>query len=161
MDVNKDTQTSSNLNFNRVYLEQFITDATDRNQVKETIAEANAAESLRCYFNENKALFNAFNKREGERLKGDFVSGISGGRRDGRFEGVRYCEYFTELSRRFCVLESFVLRPVELESREEITRAHLSVRYRSIELLEDVLSIIIIGNRAFPLFYNDAVIQCV
>ncbi|KKL44747.1 hypothetical protein LCGC14_2362580, partial [marine sediment metagenome] len=49
---------------------------------------------------------------------------------------------YDELIRRFNVLESFVLVPIELENTKELAEEHLNTRLRSIEMLEEVLELV-------------------
>ncbi len=56
---------------------------------------------------------------------------------------------YDELTRLFNVLEGFVLVPIELENTKELAEEHLTVRIRSIEMLEEVLELVAVKGEAF------------
>ncbi len=56
---------------------------------------------------------------------------------------------YDELTRLFNMLESFVLIPIELENTKQLAEEHLTVRLRSIEMLEEVLELIAVKSWAF------------
>ena len=56
---------------------------------------------------------------------------------------------YDELTRLFNMLESFVLIPIELENSKQLAEEHLSVRLRSIEMLEEVLELVAVKSSAF------------
>ena len=123
MGVTKSPGIGKDSDFHRAYLEGIITNAADREQAEETIAEAKAAASLRCYFNKNT---------------------------DARW-------YVAELTKRFSILENYVLTPVELQNTRQIASVHLLVRNQSIELLEEVLNTIPVSSEVFPLVDSEPV----
>ena len=53
-----------------------------------------------------------------------------------------------ELNRLFNKLESFVLKPIELQNSKELSEQHLAVRYRSIEVIEKVLVLVNVESEA-------------
>ena len=56
---------------------------------------------------------------------------------------------YEELTRLFNILESFVLMPIELENTKQLAEEHLTVRLRSIEMLEEVLELVAVESFAF------------
>ncbi len=56
---------------------------------------------------------------------------------------------YDELTRLFNMLESFVLIQIELENTKQLAEEHLTVRLRSIEMLEEVLELIAVKSWAF------------
>lgn len=75
-----------------------------------------------------------------ERLRSHFKNNTLLGRTEADYE---------ELTRLFNMLESFVLIPIELENTKQLAEEHLSIRTRSIEMLEEVLELVEVKSRAF------------
>lgn len=126
--------------FLQAYLEGSIVSEADRRQVERIIAESNAAKRLRCHFRnssvrkEAKAYHETFAHTRKLR-KNDFAD-----RPDP--STTRALGNTDELLKRFNALENFVLMPIELGNTKELAEEHLTVRIRSIEMLEEVLELI-------------------
>lgn len=75
-----------------------------------------------------------------ERLRSHFKNNTLLGRTEADYD---------ELTRRFNMLESFVLIPIELENTKQLAEEHLTVRLRSIEMLEEVLELVAVKSFAF------------
>ncbi len=110
--------------FLQAYLEGSIVSEADRRQVERIIAESNAAKRLRRHFRNSSV----------------------------RKEAKAYYETFghtDELLKRFNALENFVQIPIELGNTKELAEEHLTVRIRSIEMLEEVLELVAVKGEAF------------
>ncbi len=114
--MQSDTDNGSSA-FLKAALEGSIVSEAGRKQVERIIAESNAAKGLRCHFRSNSV----------------------------HKEAKAYYETFghtNELLKRFDALENFVLKPIELGNTKELAEEHLTVRIRSIEMLEEVLELV-------------------
>jgi len=133
----------------RAYLEGFIVSEADRRQAEKIISESNTAEKLRYCFKNNSVLRKAKSDYENlyhtRRLDGnslaDYINQLP--------STTKVFRYTDELTRRFNALENFVLMPIELENKKELAEEHLTVRLKSIEMLEEVLELIAVKSRAF------------
>ncbi len=146
--IQTDTYNGSSA-FLRAYLEGFIISEADRRQADRIISESNAAERLRCCFKnssvckEAKAYYEIFahTRRFYRNSFADYI--------DRLLLTTKVLRYTDELTRQFNALENFVLIPIELKNTKKLAEEHLTVRLRSIEMLEEVLELISVKSEAF------------
>ena len=132
----------------RAYLEGFIVSEADHRHAERIISESNTAEKLRCCFKNNSVLRKAKSDYENlyhtRRLDGislaDYINHLP--------STTKVFRCIDELTRRFNALENFVLIPIELENKK-LAEEHLTVRLKSIEMLEEVLELIAVKSQAF------------
>lgn len=146
--IQTDTYNGSSA-FLRAYLEGFIISKADRRQAERIISESNTAERLRCCFKNSSVLRkvksdydNLYHTRRLDRNSfADYI--------DRLLSTTKVLRYTDELTRRFNALENFVLIPIELKNTKKLAEEHLTVRLRSIEMLEEVLELIVVKSEAF------------
>ena len=130
------------------YLQKFVADTADQQQVLDTVGESQAALWMQEYLGNDDVLINARGRYK--KLYLDKVVTPDEFEDYVRTEPseLEACRYLTGLVAHFNSLEDYVLTPIDIECSRQIVLAGIVVRNRSIRLLESVLAIVAINSES-------------